>query len=166
VLDETGLSRAPLSSLFDAGGEPRSAELAALLRALKSHSKPVKPKDLGIIGRDHLLACFGETEGLPWVVETAFGWCPELGRRRIIVGVNWSVGIGNPFRSFGRYGGEGLEALLAHQRAGRDEPIIFVLHFVCPRAGYTDRGKSAIVLPGSAADDPISSIGRIAGGRP
>jgi len=66
----------------------------------------------------------------------------------IIIGVNWSVGLGNPFRSFGRYGGEGLESLLADQRAGRNEPIVFVLHYACPCAAYTDRGKSAIVLPG------------------
>lgn len=166
VLDETGLTRAPLSSLFGSGGEPNNSEIEALLCALKKHSKPVKPKDLGMIGKDHLLTCFkavgveaetfkyqkvlGETEGLPWVVETAFGWCPLLNNRRIIVGVNWSVGLGNPFRSFGRYGqygGEGLESLLADQRAGRNEPIIFVLHFVYPRAAYTDRGKSAIILP-------------------
>jgi len=89
----------------------------------------------------------GESEGLPWVVETAFGWCPALERRRIVVGVNWSVALGNPFRSFGRTG-EGLESLLADQRAGRNEPIAFVLHFVCPRTQYTDRAKSGIVLPG------------------
>jgi hypothetical protein len=134
-----------------------------VLQALKARSKAVKPKDLGLIGKDHLAARFkevgveaetfkyqkglGESEGLPWVVETAFGWCPALSRRRIIVGVNWSVGLGNPFRSFSRYGGEGLEALLADQRAGRDEPIIFVLHYACPRAAYTDRGKSAIIIP-------------------
>jgi hypothetical protein len=163
VLDDTGLARAPLSSLFGPGGEPKTGELESLLQALKTHSRPVKPQELGLVGKDHLLARFkealvepetfkyqkalGETDGLPWVVETAFGWCPGLERRRIIVGVNWSVGLGNPFRSFSRYGGEGLESLLADQRAGRNEEIIFVLHFACSRAAYTDRGKSAIVLP-------------------
>jgi hypothetical protein len=163
VLDDTGLTRASLSSLF-AAGEPKVGEIESLLRALKANSNPVKPKDLGLIGKDHLLARFnevgvegetfkyqkvlGEDDGLPWLVETAFGWCPTIGGRRIIVGVNWSVGLGNPFRSFSRHGGEGLEALLGEQRAGRDEPIILVLHYVCPRVAYTDRGKSAIVLPG------------------
>ena len=88
----------------------------------------------------------GETLGLPWVVEVAFGWCPELESRREILGVNWSVGLGNPFRSFSRYGGEGLESLLAAQRAGRDEPIILVVHLAQPRVDYTDRGKTAVVL--------------------
>jgi hypothetical protein len=65
----------------------------------------------------------------------------------MVLGVNWSVALGNPFRSFGRIS-EGLEALLADQRAGRNEPVVFVLHFACPRTQYTDRGKSAIVLLG------------------
>jgi DNA topoisomerase VI subunit B len=164
VLDETGLTRSALASLFGSGGEPKTAQIEQLLRSLKTHSKPVKPKDLGLIGKDHLFACFkeagaeaetfkyqkvlGEIDELPWVVETAFAWCPTLDNRRIIVGVNWSVGLGNPFRSFSRFGGEGLEALLAQQRAGRDEAIIFALHCTCPRAAYTDRGKSAVILPG------------------
>jgi len=163
VLDQTGLSRSPLSSLFGPDGSPDRTRLADLLHALKSFSKPIKPLDLGLIGKTHLLACFNElgvepetfkyhkaadeSEGLPWVVETAFGWCPALERRRIVVGVNWSVALGNPFRSFGRTG-EGLESLLADQRAGRNEPVVFVLHFACPRTQFIDRGKSAVVLPG------------------
>jgi hypothetical protein len=119
-----------------------------------------------VIGKEHLLARFrvvgvqaetfkyqkalGEAAGLPWVVETAFGWCPSLERRREVLGVNWSVGLGNPFRSFSRYGGEGLESLLAAQRAGRDEPIIFVLHFAQPHVDYTDRGKTAVALAGGS----------------
>jgi len=164
VLDHTGLTRAPLSSLFNPAGEADRTAIHHLLSALQTHSKPVKPNDLGLIGKGHLLARFteaqvepetfkyqkavGETEGLPWIVETAFGWCPTQSRRRIIAGVNWSVGLGNPFRSFDRYGGEGLEYLLADQRASSNEPIIFLLHFACPRVGYTDRGKSAVTLPG------------------
>jgi hypothetical protein len=163
VLDETGLTRAPLSSLFNPTGEADRTAIHRLLRALQTHSKPVKPIDLGLIGKDHLLARFteanvepetfkyqkalGETDGLPWLYEGAFGWCPSQDRRRAVLGVNWSVGLGNPFRSFGR-AGEGLEHLLADARASSNEPIIFVLHFACPRVGYTDRGKSAVILPG------------------
>jgi hypothetical protein len=164
VLDRTNLTRAPLASLFGPDGSPDSDYIADLLHALKTVSKKVKPLDLGLIGKEHLLACFkavgleaetfkyhkavGEHEGLPWVVETAFGWCPSLEQRRIVAGVNWSAALGNPFRSFGQTG-EGLETLLAELRAGRNEPIVFVLHFACPRTQYTDRGKSAIVLPGA-----------------
>jgi DNA topoisomerase VI subunit B len=165
LLDRTGLTRSPLSSLFRRDGSPASDRIADLLAALKTLSKPVKPLDLGPIGKAHLLACFkamgleAETfkyqkvagvnaDDLPCVVETAFGWCPSLEQRRIVVGVNWSVGLGNPFRSFGGTG-EGLEYQLADARASSTEPVVFVLHFACPRTQYTDRGKSTIVLSGA-----------------
>jgi hypothetical protein len=165
VLEETGLARASLASLFGAGGESRLTDIERLLASLKKHSKPVKPQDLGLIGKDHLLACFTEAgvhaksfkynkligvddDGLPCVLEIAFGYCPdESNKRRIIAGANWSVGIGNPFRSFGRHN-EGLESILAEQRVRDREPIIFIAHLACPRVEYTDRGKSAIVVRG------------------
>jgi hypothetical protein len=165
VLDETGMARASLASLFSDRGEPKRADIERLLGSLKKHSKPVKPQALGLIGKHHLLSCFEgngahpetfkykklvgiDDDGLPCALETAFGYCPnEINKRRIIAGANWSVGIGNPFRSFGR-NGEGLESLLAEQRARSHEPIVFVAHFACPRIEYTDRGKSAIVIRG------------------
>ena len=93
------------------------------------------------------MAVPGKTDGLPWVVETAFGWTPDLTSRRFIAGANWTVGLGNPFRSLGAHG-EGLESVLADQRANSNRPIIYLLHLVHPRLQYTDRGKSAISLPG------------------
>jgi DNA topoisomerase VI subunit B len=164
VLDETGMARSDLAGLFGADGAPRPDVIGGLLTACKKHSRPVKPKLLGLIGADHLLACFeavgvakesfqyrkavGEIDGLPWVVETAFGYCPHgIDRRRIIAGVNFSVGIGNPFRSFRGYGGEGLEAQLNQLRASPNEPIVCIVHYTCPRVDYTDRGKTALVMP-------------------
>ena len=85
------------------------------------------------------------TDGVPWIVETAFGWCPGSETRRLVTGVNWSPGIVNPFRQLGRFG-ESLDTVLAEQRAGRDEPIVLVLHMSCPRVEYTDRGKSSVVV--------------------
>ena len=80
------------------------------------------------------------------------GYCPEgTDGRRIVTGVNWSASVGtNPFRNL-RAGGESLDSILAQQRAGRDEPIVTVLHLACPRVEYLDRGKSSIVVPGSRA---------------
>jgi hypothetical protein len=77
----------------------------------------------------------------------AFGWRGPRAAdsRKIVTGANWSAAIKNPFRSFGA-AGEGVETLLAEQRATRGEPVVFVLHLACPRVEYTDRGKSAIVL--------------------
>jgi hypothetical protein len=88
------------------------------------------------------------------MIETAFGWRPNgTDGRRIITGVNWSPAIGNPFRSLGSYG-ESLDTILAQQRSGRDEPIVFVLHVARPRIEYTDHGKTALVIPGAGeADD-------------
>jgi hypothetical protein len=129
-------------------------------------TRPIKPKDLGPIGQDHLLARFEaagvapesfdyrraeiDHDGVPYLVEFAFGYCPKgTDRRRIIAGVNWSGSVGsNPFRNLGS-GGESLDSILAQQRAGRDEPIVTVLHLACPRVEYLDRGKSSIVVPGS-----------------
>jgi hypothetical protein len=84
-----------------------------------------------------------ETDSLPCVVEMAFGWCPRLGYRRLVTGVNWSPGIGNPFRTMGKYGSS-LDTLLQKQRV--DEDCVVVLHLACPRVAYTDRGKSVVVI--------------------
>jgi hypothetical protein len=34
-----------------------------------------------------------EMDGLPWIIEAAFAWSPDAGKRRLITGVNWSPGI-------------------------------------------------------------------------
>jgi DNA topoisomerase VI subunit B len=164
VLKETGLTRTNLSALADGDGL-RHDVLAKLLGAMKTHSKPVKPAALGIIGEAHIrtrleqLGCEMETfqykrtaevdsDGLPAVIETAFAWrgdqCTE--QRRLITGVNWSPGIGNPFRTLGNTYGDGLAAMLAERFAGCNEPIVFLLHLAHPRVRYTDRGKSALAM--------------------
>ena len=169
VLDKIGLARAPLESLC-AGGNFDKRKIAKLLAAMKAASAPVKAKLLGLIGKDHLsrrMAAAGvemETfdysrtfdttdDGVPCVVEFAFGWCPEPeAERRLITGVNWSPGITNPFRQLGSYG-RSLDTILSQQRADRDEPVILVLHVACPRVEYTDRGKSAIAISGDDDED-------------
>lgn len=162
VLDAIGAARTSLADyLGDASDKQR---IDALLAAMRTHSKPVKAKDLGVIGKDHFQARFlaagahektfryqsqiGDGEdGMPVVLETAFGYCPkDRTSRRIITGVNWSPALGNPFREFGRTG-EGLEQVLANQRASASEPIVLVVHLASPRVQYSDRGKSALVLP-------------------
>jgi hypothetical protein len=99
----------------------------------------------------HKTSC-GETDGIPWLQETAFGYLPEKGaRRRFVTGVNWSPGIVNPFRELGRFG-ENLDGVLERLWAGRDEPVVLLLHIACPRVEYTDRGKSAVVVGGQVHD--------------
>src|ERR1700730_18222565 len=76
------MARSDLASLFGADGTPHRDDIGRLLTACQKHSRPVKPKLLGIIGRDHLLTCsravgateesfkyqkaVGEIDGLPW----------------------------------------------------------------------------------------------------
>jgi DNA topoisomerase VI subunit B len=160
VLEATGLGRASLSALRNGDGLNASL-IETLLAVMKSNSTPVKPEQLGVIGKDHLqrrflaAGCQMEsfqykrvaeyTDGIPWVIETAFGWCPKASGRRLVTGVNWSPGIVNPFRVLGRFGSS-LDTILSQQRADADDPVILVLHMACPRVEYLDRGKSSVVV--------------------
>jgi hypothetical protein len=133
-------------------------------------SKPVAPKLLGIIGAEHLKERFlaaggavetfkyqcrqGVTDGVPYVVEFAFGLqhggLPGAGSNRLFAaGANWSAAITNPFRSFGTTG-EGLESTLAKVRANANQPVICALHLASARIQFADRGKSSIILTDDA----------------
>jgi hypothetical protein len=167
VLAETGASHVSLHNFFGLH-KANIKNIAKLLTSLKTHTKPVQPADLGIIGKDHLYRMMeaaggdpktftyklklGDTGGIPRVIEFAFGIHREglnnsvrSPSRKVITGVNWSPGINNPFRQLGR-GGEGLDGILWEVRANTTQPVIAVLHLACPRVAYTDRGKSAIVV--------------------
>ncbi len=162
VLKDADLRRVKLSELV-VDGQLDSQRIAQLLVAMQEHTRPVKSKRLGVIGEDHLRTRLLEMgvepdsfsysskigkDGLPWVLESAFGYLGEGDKKRqIFSGANWSAAINNPFRTFGSTG-EGLESALADMRAGRREPIVFVLHLAHPRVEYTDRGKSALVIGG------------------
>jgi DNA topoisomerase VI subunit B/DNA-binding transcriptional regulator YdaS (Cro superfamily) len=168
ILAEIGASHTSLHEFFGLK-KANTGNIAKLLAALKTHTKPVRPAALGVIGKEHLFAMMeaaggdpktftynrstGETDGIPRVVEFAFGIHREgLGaapgpRRKIITGVNFSPGINNPFRQLGQ-GGESLDSILANVRANTSQPVIAMLHLACPRVAYTDRGKSAIVVEG------------------
>jgi hypothetical protein len=162
VLEATGLGRTNLSGLV-VGDDLDKAAVGKLLAAMKANSRPVKPADLGLVGKAHLEACFrrldcepesfqyrkclGEMGGIPSVWEVAFAWRPAAKQRRMVAGVNWSPGIVNPFRKMGRYG-EALDSILEQQRTGRNEPVVMVLHLVCPRTQFADRGKSSVVIEG------------------
>jgi hypothetical protein len=135
-------------------------------------SKPVAPKLLGVIGREHFKQRFltaggnaetfeyqsrkGVTEdGIPYVVEIAFGLHQAgltLGAANVarvfVTGANFTAAIGNPFRRFGS-AAEGLENTLSEARANASQPVICAVHLAAARLQYADRGKSSIIL----ADD-------------
>jgi DNA topoisomerase VI subunit B len=168
ILAKTGASHVSLPEFFGLK-KVNAGNIAKLLAALKTHTKPVKPAALGIIGKEHLFSMmeasggdpktftynrsFGETDGIPRVVEFAFGIhrdglsAASGPRRKIVTGVNFSPGISNPFRQLG-HSRESLDSILANVRANTSQPAIAALHLACPRVAYTDRGKSAIVVEG------------------
>jgi DNA topoisomerase VI subunit B len=162
VLEAVGLKRAPLAALVK-GGEVDRVAAEGLLRAMRQHSKPVKPDRLGRIGPEALKQRFvalgceeksftykaikGTQGDIPEVLEVAFGYCPKADERRLILGVNWSPGIGDPFRQLGP-SGHSASSYLAKLYAGPDAPVVFLLHLARPRVEYTDRGKSAVVVGG------------------
>jgi hypothetical protein len=111
----------------------------------------VKPDKLGIIGRDNLdliqdadsdtfvykcIKCDGD---LPAIIEVAFAYCPELSERHLVCGVNWSVGINNPFRD--------LHWTFEELKVGPREPVYLIIHVAYPRMSYMDRGKGAVTFP-------------------
>jgi len=175
VLGATGLAREPLAGLKKGDGLDK-AIVKKLLAAMKEQSKLIKPERLGVIGSEHFKRRFesvgchlysfeyrkmiGSGDGVPWVIETAFGWCEEETNRRLVTGVNWSPSIVNPFRELGGFGG--LDALLSEQRLYADDPVVVALHMTCPRVEHTDRGKSAVVINEAQASSVIQAIKSVA----
>ena len=163
VLAKIGATGMPLALFFSSDEKA----IARLLSACQEQTNPVKPADLGLLGKDHLLReclvvggaeeSFGYRKllgttpaGLPFVIEAAFAYCPDAEQYRLVTGINFSIGIRNPFQGLGF--GENLSALLAKRWVGRDEPVVLILHYTCPRIDYTDRGKSAVSLPWNVAE--------------
>jgi DNA topoisomerase VI subunit B len=167
VLEATGMTRTMLADLFIDGHADRE-KFQMLLRAMQGASRPVRPQLLGEIGSGNIMwrfkdvgvdlrsfsykHTFRDDDGIPAVIEIAFGYCPDAPpKRRIITGVNWSVGIDNPFRRLGAYG-QSLDTYLQNQRVGDNEPVVLLVHLTCPRIAYTDRGKSSLALRGEVSE--------------
>jgi hypothetical protein len=168
VLHDIGASHVKLAGYF---GRTRTntVNVGRLLDALKRNSREVRPEALGLIGEAHLRGKVEEaggvmesftyqrteevTNGVPHVSEFAFAPHRDALNnvrrpRKLVTGVNWSAAIGaNPFRQIGT-GGHSLDGLLSDLSADGSEPVIAVLHYATPRVFYTDRGKTAITVPG------------------
>jgi Topoisomerase 6 subunit A/Spo11, Toprim domain len=159
VTDEAQLTNCLLSNLI-VNGDVSRGKAECLLHAMKDYSDPVKPAQLGVIGEDHMKRYLtehhlvddpdavkhrkveGEFDGLPFVVEVAFGLYAEEWReyrKAEILGLNWAPGLRAPFRE--------LPDLLAKVRVDEHDPVVVVVHIVCPHFTFTDRGKGALVLP-------------------
>jgi DNA topoisomerase VI subunit B len=143
---------------FHRDGEER---IKLLLAAMCGMSRPIKPRELGVIGRDHLASCCVKVggdarsfdyqlseltfNGVPYLAEVAFAHAPRANGRTLVTGLNFSPAIGgNPFRALGA---QGLDGLLSGQLAGPNEPVIVFVHVTAPRFDFLDRGKSSVDLP-------------------
>lgn len=156
VAEDAGLHGKLLIDLVKDGDIMRPP-VERLLSAMKEHSRPVKPPQLGIIGQEHIaermagldvspesirykkIARPDEETGWPYVLEVAFGVYTqeqEQKRRRIITGLNWSPTLGIPVREF--------QAMLGEMRVDRDDPVCVVLHIARPQFEFLDRGKAVL----------------------
>ena len=160
-LKGTGKARDICASL-DVGGRETLKDfhhmpgaVLRLLAAMRASSRMVKPRDLGLIGRDHLLIRFIdddcdpesfvyrkaeiEHDGLPYMVEVAFGYHSGGTGLRVVEGFNFSPAVGgSPFQ---------LEQRLALNRVDEDDPVTVFAHVTAPRLNFLDRGKARISLP-------------------
>ena len=172
VTAQAGLDRAYLHDLV-AGGQIDRAAVARLLAAMQQLSAPVKPEALGVLGEQHFRHRLGsgadapsfrykrlsgiDAQGLPYVVECAFGITENLSLQGTHIGVNWSVPLTNPLKenSFDGADGErvwGLGGLLESNHIDLDgDPIFLALHLICPQFRFLDRGKGSVHLPPSFA---------------
>jgi DNA topoisomerase VI subunit B len=136
--------------------------IARLLLAMRARSRPVRARDLGVIGRDHLMermiedGCDEESfvyrkaeiehDGLPYVIEVAFGYRGSLDDEdglRVVEGFNFSPAVGgSPFD---------LEELLASARVDKDDPVTVFAHLTSPRLNFLDRGKARVAMPPAVA---------------
>jgi hypothetical protein len=87
ICEAAGAARLTLAQFY---GDGEGARAGALLSEMRKQSRPIKPRDLGVIGEAHLRAKFEsagaapksfaykltelEYDGVPYLVEAAFGW--------------------------------------------------------------------------------------------
>src|SRR5262245_25756964 len=127
---------------------------------MKTESREVKPAMLGAVGEAHIRRFLleqhnvddpdvidyrkveGEAEGLPFILEVAFGMYGPKHRgesKAEIIGVNWTPALSVPF--------DDLPELLGAARVDDHDPVVIVVHLAYPRPPFTDRGKSRMALP-------------------
>ena len=150
VLAEADISGGRLSD-FVVDDDIDQRKVERLLAAMRANSKPVKPQRLGIIGQEHLeqtlraagaanckywkQATFDE-EGLPLVIEIAFGVRNEADGQERTIGLNWSPVLKVP-------SGHISEALNSC-RVGHHDDVMLVIHLAQPRWAFSDHGKGAL----------------------
>lgn len=151
ISSKTGL-QGRLSELI-INGDIDELKVQQLLISMQEQTQPVKPQQLGIIGKDHIVSCMekyygvkvgtiqykkitGFDNNLPHVIEIAFGIKDkehEKEGRTIVCGLNWSPTLGIPVVEF--------RQMLSEMRIDMHDPVCVVMHIVRPKFNFIDRGK-------------------------
>lgn len=148
VTHDAALHGASLTALVSKG-DISMPRVERLLSAMKEHSKPVNPKLLGTIGREHLtsrmvsdygvqgeLVKYCRTVGDDYVLEVAFGIYREefeKNGRTLITGLNWSPTMDTPICE--------INYASTQMSIGRGDPVCAVVHIAKPHFEFTERGK-------------------------
>jgi DNA topoisomerase VI subunit B len=156
VAEDAGLHGKNLVDLVQ-DGDTMQPLVNRLLSAMKEHSRPVKPDQLGVIGIEHIttrmialgvspesirykkIASLDVETNLPHLLEIGFGVFNENHERngcKIITGLNWSPTLGIPVREF--------QIMLQEMRIDPFDPVCVVLHIACPQIEFIDRGKGML----------------------
>ena len=167
ICEAVSASREPLDAFFARGDDA----IRRLLDQMKAASKPVRARDLGVIGENHVLDMIASESGqyklaeiddggVPYLIEAGFGHRPGRDSRTFSTGLNWSLSIGgNPFRDLGW--GRSLGSVLESQHAGPEEPVAFFLHLASPCLKFRDMGKTSVSLPGKVIDAIIAVVKQV-----
>lgn len=136
--------------------------ISHLLATMKASSPKPTPDRVGCLGRGHLKLCMDWWEadekfeyrraaveagdGLPYVIETGFGYLGGDAPLHTVVGLNFSpVPYGlDPFTP-------SLDRILGQLHVLDDDPVVVFLHIASPRFGFVDYGKTTVALPPSVS---------------
>jgi DNA topoisomerase VI subunit B len=162
ICEAIDASNTPLRDFFTRG---RGA-VTDLLTAMQATSTPVKPRDLGVIGRDNIQACMAAVadadtfhyraaplvvDRMPYMIEVGFAYGSDLERRHLVMGLNFSPAIGGfPFRQ--------LVDVFIEQHVSADDPVALFVHIATPRFNFTDKGKAAVKLPDQVAAKAVELV--------
>jgi hypothetical protein len=156
LLQAVGMEGYTLEDLATGATSLNNDSLQELLAAMQKWARPVQPTKLGLIGKPHLTATlvnlYGvnvysvryqkavlEVEGLPYVLEVAFGYHEEEEPLALVTGINWSPSPRCPFQN--------LLWLLRDSWIDKEDPCVLIAHLACPRPEFTDTGKTILNLP-------------------
>jgi hypothetical protein len=167
IIDELNLNGLRVSDIFN-----DRAKVTALHSAMKSASKPIQHKHLGVIGESNLLARLenvtrnayrkieGFIDGVPYVFEVLIADCGDTGGA--FYGVNHSPTYSDFLSGCylwidsGKFSGFGIDGLL--NGVIDTEKSTVICHLIGIGLNFKDKGKSSLDLPGSVTSDIAGAV--------